>query len=479
MMLKKTHLFFQYIIILGFTGFVLIGCGRSLDGMIILTRVTEVQQGESDASASLSPYLAESNIVAIDDDSADDSALLLSEGFYSACAPELSYDAESIIFAGQKNKGDIWQIWEMDLNKLKVRQITSSTENCMDPTYLPGGGILFSKESRDVTGNTGHALFTCNMDGSELKQITFNPNAYFASHVLKDGRLLSNSKELYPHEKEAQLMVLRPDGTKAELFYQAKAGTKLLRSGAETNNGKIVMIETSATDHKTGKLIAIDYNGPMGSRVELSKGIEGSFQSIRPQENGKFLVSFKAPEDKTYSLYEFDAAAKSMDRLMYQDGNFSVVEALLVEKSDRPKKIPSEVNMGKDTGLLLCQDINFTGDYHAEHEQTASKAVKIELLGLENSLGRVDVEKDGSVYLKIAADTPFQIQTLDENGNVVQGPGSWIYIRPNERRGCVGCHQGNEMVPENRQPLSVLKEPVVIPQLKELIVESKVESVKK
>lgn len=480
MLLKETHRFFQNLIILGLTGLILTGCGeRAMEGMIIMSVADETGQDMAHGSRSSWPYFTESSIVAIDPGDTDTPARLLSEEFYSACAAELSYDAESIVFAGQKNKGDIWQIWEMDLNNLKARQINASNENCIDPAYLPGGRILFSKETRDAAGNMGHALFTCNLDGSELKQITFNPNDYFASHVLRDGRVLSFSRELYPKEKEATLMVLRPDGTKAELFYNAEEGASLSSSGVETNQGKILMIETEGKDQKAGKLLAIDYNRPMRSRVELSKEIQGSFKSIRPQDNGKFLVSYKAPEDQTYSLFEFDMKSKSLDRKLYQDHQFNVVEAFVVEKSERPKKIPSEVNMHHDSGLLLCQDINFSGYGHLEENKEASKAVKIEFLGLENSLGKVDVEEDGSVYLKIAADTPFQIQTLDENENIVQGPGSWIYIRPNERRGCVGCHQGNELVPDNRQPLSVLKEPVIIPQPKQLLVESKVESEKK
>ncbi len=97
----------------------------------------------------------------------------------------------------------------------------------------------------------------------------------------------------------------------------------------------------------------------------------------------------------------------------------------------------------------------------------------MEVIGIDTTLGIVDVEKDGSVYLKIIADTPFQLQTLDETGKVVSGPSSWIYLRPNERRGCVGCHQGNERVPENRQPLSVLKAPVEIPKHFNKIVENR------
>jgi len=140
------------------------------------------------------------------------------------------------------------------------------------------------------------------------------------------------------------------------------------------------------------------------------------------------------------------------------------LEAVVVEQHKVPKKIPSEVNMKEQTALLLCQDVNFLG-FHQDTAMTkGAKAVKVEVLGLTSSLGTVDVEKDGSVYLKLKADTPFQLQTLNEKGEIVNGPSSWINLRPNERRACVGCHQGNEVVPANRQPLSVLKEPIQIPR---------------
>ncbi len=476
-MRKKLHLFYKNLIIFGFTGFAFLSCNdRSMEGMVILSQAPEIHEEVNYSSGSSWRYLPESRIVAIDPNDSETSATLLTESYYSACAPEISYDANFIIFSGQKNKGEIWQIYEMDLTNLNVRQITNSNENCIDPAYLPGGRILYSKINRDKTGNAGHALFTCNLDGSEVKQITFNPNAYFASSILQDGRVLSISRELYPETKEGKLMVLRPDGTKAELFYEGLKGSNLYSDAAETSQGKIIMIEADAKADNAGKLIAIDYSRPMHSRVELSKDIDGSFHSLRQQNSGNLLVSYKASENESYGLYEFDTESKTLKKALYLDEKFNAVEALMVEEKTRPKKIPSEVNMDSDSGLLLCQDINFSGYDHLKKDSLISKGVKMEILGLEASLGIVDVEKDGSVYLKVAADTPFQIQTLDKNGNVVNGPGSWIYIRPNERRGCVGCHQGNEIVPDNRQPLSVLKEPVVIPQLTRLIVKAKVES---
>ncbi len=96
-------------------------------------------------------------------------------------------------------------------------------------------------------------------------------------------------------------------------------------------------------------------------------------------------------------------------------------------------------------------------------------------MGIDTTYGVVEVEEDGSFQLKVMADTPFRIRTLDENGNVVGGPCSWLWLRPNERRGCIGCHEDPELAPENKVSLAIRKSPVIIPvhitEVKEKIVD--------
>jgi len=89
-------------------------------------------------------------------------------------------------------------------------------------------------------------------------------------------------------------------------------------------------------------------------------------------------------------------------------------------------------------------------------------------------MGTINVEKDGSFYLKVMADTPFRIQTIDEKGKVLNGPCGWIWLRPNERRGCVGCHEDPELVPDNKVPFSVKKAPVNVPVHINKVVEKKI-----
>jgi hypothetical protein len=175
------------------------------------------------------------------------------------------------------------------------------------------------------------------------------------------------------------------------------------------------------------------------------------------------LVSYRPSETERYALYEFDTVKKLLGNAIINTSDHDILEAVVVGKHERQKRLPSEVDMGVKTGLLLCQDINVLNTLPGNSNSTNTKATKIEVIGIDSSLGVIQVENDGSFYLKVKADTPFQIRTLDDNGRVLGQPCGWIWLRPNERRGCVGCHEDHEQVPGNRVPLAVKKLPVNVP----------------
>ncbi len=445
---------------------------RSTEGMIIFTQVSRDLQDIDYVTGSSWRIFPKSNIAAINTDQSGEKAKIITIDFFSACSPEISYDGKSMLFTAQKKENDIWQIWEMNLTNFNVTQVTFSKEDCIDPAYLPGERLLFSKFITNDTVKTGHSLFTGNLDGSMISQITFNPHAYFASTVLKDGRILTISKQLYPDQKEGKFMILRPNGTKQELFYQGLKGSNVLSRGREMNNGKVYFIESDNKDREGGNIISVKYNRPLHSKDNLSSDIKGDFYDLSSFQEDKLLVSYRSSSDNSYALYEFNEETRVVGNVIYKDDQYNILEVVVVKKQKRPRKLPDDLNMDVNTALLLCQDINFTDNRYVKDTSSISNAVKIEVMGIDSSLGTVDVEKDGSFYLKVLADIPFRIQTINEDGKVVNGPGSWIYLRPNERRGCVGCHEDHEQVPFNRQPLSVKKEPIILPKWKELIKES-------
>jgi hypothetical protein len=256
---------------------------------------------------------------------------------------------------------------------------------------------------------------------------------------------------------------MRPEGTKADMFYKSDKSRILIGDAHETSDGKILFIESDKVGSSKGDLVSITYNRPLHTRIDLTSVTGGDFCSILPLGPDKYLVSCRSSVSEHFSLFEFDPEKKLLGKKVFSDPDYDVVDAVLVEEYDRPKKLPSEVDLQVKTGLLLCQDINFLNPMLTDNSSDTRKALKIEVVGIDTTYGVVEVEKDGSFQLRAMADTPFRIRSLDEKGNVVNGPCSWLWLRPNERRGCIGCHEDPELVPENNVSMAIRKSPVIVP----------------
>jgi hypothetical protein len=440
-----------------------------MDGMIVFT-IDKSNNTDQDSIR----ILSQAKIAAINPEKPGRAIITLTDDFYSAMSPAVSYDGKYLLFAAKHKQNDPWQLFEMNLNNRKIRKILTLAENCIDPAWLPSGRIAFTMIDIKSTNKSGQALYTCDADGSDLKRITFNPHSYSHLTVLKDGRILTVSRQLYPEKGDAQFMALRPDGTKAELFYKGLKGSSLLSKAYETESGKLVFIVSQGNSAEAG-IVSISYNRPLHTRVNITEGMRGNFGSVFPLTSGKLLVSWRKDESERYGLFVFDPDKKTIGKAIFSSKEFNVSDAVVIGKRERPRKLPSEVDLGVKTGLLLCQDVNVLDPKSEEFSSVLGKASSIEIMGADSSLGIVPVAKDGSFYLKIIADQPFRIRVLDEKGIVLRNSCSWIWLRPNERRGCIGCHENHEQVPENKVPLAVKKAPANIPvhisKVKEKMVE--------
>ncbi|MGC1392427.1 MAG: hypothetical protein WA816_15430 [Bacteroidales bacterium] len=459
---RKTMVFF-FIVASGIGILFLTSCGeKSKEAGIILTRTAVKIENSNFSAADSRKYILRSEIVAIEPARPDPSPKLLTSSFYSARSPEISNDGHFMIFAGQKKEGDTWQIWETDLGNLKTRQLTKLKTDCTDPAYLPLGRFLFTSHSATDSLKSKESIFTSNTDGTDQKRITYNPGIYAASSVLRDGRILTIGVQEFPETGDQKFMVMRPDGTKSELFYKGSSGSELSGRGLETDNGRIVFIESVKNNTGKGNLISVSYNRPLRSRLSLSSGIEGDFRAVCPEPSGKLLVSYRKTITDRYALYEFDPENKSLGKPIYRDNEFDVLEVVDAVKHIRSRKLPSEVNAVIKTGLIMCQDVNVEDDPLKISGALLKKISKVEIMGIDSSMGIFNPSRDGSFYLKVVADRPFQIRTLDEMGNIIRKC-DWIWLRPNERRGCVGCHEDQDIVPDNRISLAVKKAPLGIP----------------
>lgn len=73
------------------------------------------------------------------------------------------------------------------------------------------------------------------------------------------------------------------------------------------------------------------------------------------------------------------------------------------------------------------------------------EGISMEALGRSNFemqevVGYVPVEPDGSILAKVPADSALTISVLDKDGRAFQSHTSWLQVRPGETRTCNGCH---------------------------------------
>lgn len=421
-------------------------CGDKLafEGKVVFTQVPNSTVKAERLNTIENKYAPALKIAMADMSNKLENIEVLSTYFFSARSPEISYDGTMMVFSGQKNDGDTWQIWKMDLATKEVIQVTDSRTNCTDPTWLPKGGFVFSKMMTGEKALKFHALFTIGEDGCCEQRITFQPHHDINTNILNDGRLIFASRQLHPEEGQFKYLALRPDGTKAEVFHLANSENGFLGKPAEDGNGRVLFGEAQI-------LNAVNFNRPL--KTIQSGLIQGMINSIFSMDDKNLLISIRKPNELTYGLAVINGENLQQEKFYYNDSEYHLTEAIRVKSRKVPPKLPTRVNPELNSGYVMSMNSD-ASDIMAD-----GKTAKIRVLGMSNVLGEAPVAEDGSFYLELEADRPFRFQTLDENDEVLRGPSSWMWVRPNERRACVGCHQDREISPDNIVPKAVEKAP--------------------
>lgn len=138
-----------------------------------------------------------------------------------------------------------------------------------------------------------------------------------------------------------------------------------------------------------------------------------------------------------------------------------------------PPVLTSVVDPTRSTGTLLCLDayasrlpeiaalgpgsiarVRVSAAANAEEARPAPAA--------EALLGEAPVHPDGSFFIEVPADTPLRLALVGRDGRELAALSSGLWVRPNENRGCLGCHEEPDRTPRNRQPLAVRETPVTL-----------------
>jgi hypothetical protein len=434
-------------------------------GIVIATVVSADSELLNDDMGMDNRYIPEADIIAIEPNEASKEPTLLTGDFFSARAPEVSYDGNTLVFSGQKSKEDTWQIYTMDLQSLKVSQVTHCPVNCTDPAWLPDGRIAFSRLNEEETYGQVHVLYACELNGENMKRLMFHPNSALSASVFQDGRILVLSEQKYPEKGKRHMLAFRIDGTKSELFFRSEQEAFPVSRVWEAPDGKMYFIEKDAKKQKTGSLVSVAKGHPMSSYENITGDIGGDFHSVYPDNTGeKLWISFRKDISNPFELHSFNLKSREVAESIYANDEFHIIEPVVRQERKNPLKLPTIVNESKTKGTLLCLNTDLSMIPVGDEENDEIKTSKVQVFGLEGMLGEISVEEDGSFYIEIEADKPVRFQTVNAKGEILRGPSSWVWVRPGEKRSCIGCHADPELAPDNKVPDALYAGMVSLPE---------------
>ncbi len=373
---------------------------------------------------------------------------VLSEDFQDGADPEVSYDGKRLMFAGRKQAGDRWQIFEMPSVGGPSRRITDLPFDCRHPIYQSSVYVIASDRPwHQIAFVANNALYTTRMDGSDVRRITWTPLDDPHPQMLPDGRMVYASR----HGNRTPLFGVNADGTDMAAFSTTE-GALRKATPCVTGRGLVVFVEPFAADG-AGALGSVRLRRNLHSYRNVTEPSAGLFRDPSPLPDGSILVSRRRPNGK-YAVGRLDPDDGAFHEL-HANSRYDVLQAKAVTPRAEPDGRSSVVDLAKPTGKLYCLSV-FTSDKPG----IAAKRLRVLRATPGGAiLGETGLESDGSFQLEVPANTPIRLQTLDANGKPIRTC-SPVWARNNENRGCIGCHEDGELVPENRLA-EALKKPAV------------------
>jgi Hydrazine synthase alpha subunit middle domain len=406
---------------------------------------------------------------------------VLTRAFESAADPDVSFDGTRILFAGRKEPGGSWCVWEMNADGTGTRQITCGGGDCRTPVYLPPiytltpttteatNRVAFVGTEPGETNEYGvgpkTSLYSCKLDGSSLHRLSYNLSSDVDPYVLHDGRMifsawLRHSLDRGPQGRVA-LLGMNIDGTDDQIF-AGDEGLRVKQMPTETTEGLVVFVEANAVEGDgSGSLGAVSLRRNLHSYRRVTGEGDGFFHSPSPLPGGRILVSWRPGDGTgTHGVYSLDLATGRRQRV-FDDPGWNDMQAKALSPRAAPDARSSVVKEDDAIGSLFALDVGINGldprDFPAGTARTlrvlegqARRSPNaVPPLATRWLLGEVPLAEDGSFQVQVPANVPIQLQILDGDGLALRSS-AWIWVRSHVNQGCVGCHEDPERTPPNR-----------------------------
>ncbi|MDO5580898.1 MAG: M14 family zinc carboxypeptidase [Planctomycetia bacterium] len=301
--------------------------------------------------------------------------------------PQIHYDGKKMIFAYYPDGEGTYHLYTINLDGSDLRQLTFGEYDDFEPAWLPNGDIVFNSGRARRWTPCGWlpvaSLFRCRADGSGVYPLSCNVEHDNTPWMLPNGQILymrweyvDRSQLNYHH-----LWTMNPDGTRQQIFFgNQNPGNVMLDAKPIPESDKVVAVFSlmhGTRDHRGVITVVSPKTGP------------DDLQSAVPISKSKWTHT----DPWAFSEEEFMAAAKESIILLDKTGkeeilykltdeiasaNFCVHEPRPAQKSSREPIIPDGTDLKADSGTLLLTDI-----YQGQQMKEVKRGSIKELLVLE------------------------------------------------------------------------------------------------
>ncbi|OHB86120.1 MAG: hypothetical protein A2V98_19215, partial [Planctomycetes bacterium RBG_16_64_12] len=422
----------------------------------------------------------------------------LGEGVYRD--PDLSWDAERLVFALRPGPDATTSLYQIGIDGRGLNRLTASDQHHdITPAWLPDGRIVFTSTRPKALVpcfNSGvDTLHTISADGSDIRSISSNNVTEFDPAVMPDGRVLYGRWEYV--DKTAlyvqSLWTMLPDGRMEEALFgnnlakptaildpQPVPGTQMVIASLTPHNGQAVgaigMIDTAKGKNDLKAVFNFTPEYP----VEMDQGLHVGPCDPWPLSQDDVMISNNAIA--AHGIIELVDRFGNRE-LVHCDPKISCYAPMLVKPRKRPPVVSPETEPNKP-GRFLVVDV-YQGLQGVERgtikqirilEETArtsgippggrwwNQAFLVSWQGayiIKNILGTVPVHEDGSAYFEVPPGRAIYFEVLDEEGREIQRMRSFVQAASGTTRSCIGCHESKKSaaIGSGAPPLALLREP--------------------
>jgi formylglycine-generating enzyme required for sulfatase activity len=370
-----------------------------------------------------------------------------------------------------------------------------------DACYLPDDRIIFSSTAvrQGVPCIGGSApianLYLLSQDRNKVRQLCFDQDHNWNPAVMNDGRVLYTRWEYMdiPHYYSRLLFHMNPDGTRQVSYYGSNSiwpNSIFFARPIPGDSGRVAAIISGHHGvARIGELMILDpgkgrheAKGVVqripgyGKKVEavisdaLVNGSWPKFLHPYPLDGKTFVVSCQPTPDSLWGIYLVDRFDNML--LLKELKEHVLVEPLPLRSTARPPVIPDKVDLARKDATVLITDIYTGPGLKGVPKGTVDRLRVFTLhygyngvggwssVAIEGSwepkriIGTVPVEKDGSAFFRVPANTPIVLQPIDKQGRALQIMRSWFTAMPGESVSCVGCHENQNAAPPPGRPLA-------------------------